>query len=307
MDVDYIIVGQGLGGSILAFQMIEKGKHIAVIDSPANNISSSVAAGLFNPVTGRRFVKTWKADLLFPFMESFYKNVENTLKKRFFNAIPLFRPFLNIEEQNEIQAKNNQQDLGNFVNDIIPSGQFHSVENQLGGVLLNSTGYLDILEFISSVRAHIIKKGVYSNEYFDHKKLDITLDVIKYRSLKATKIIFCEGNNISSNPYFNWLPMKPVKGELIFVTIDKPLDFIYNRKVFILPFMNKLHKVGATYDWKNLDCKTTIDTKNYFEDKLKTILNVNFKTERQLAGIRPASKDRRPFIGIHPENDRIGI
>ena len=110
MDVDYIIVGQGLGGSILAFQMIEKGKRIAVIDSPANNISSSVAAGLFNPVTGRRFVKTWKADLLFPFMESFYKKVENTLKKRFFNAIPLFRPFLNIEEQNEIQAKNNQQD-----------------------------------------------------------------------------------------------------------------------------------------------------------------------------------------------------
>ena len=42
------------------------------------------------------------------------------------------------------------------------------------------------------------------------------------------------------------------------------------------------------------------------ENKLKAILDVNFKTIDHFAGIRPATKDRRPFIGTHPEFENIG-
>jgi len=307
MEVDYILVGQGLGGSILAYQLIEKGRRVVMIDTPEKNISSSVAAGLFNPITGRRSVKTWKAEIIFPYLDLFYKKVEKTLKIQFYNPKPMFRPFLNIEEENEINAKNNNHELGAYVNRIVQPGHDSRVINELGGVLLNHAGFLDIMKFISSVRSYINKKGVYYNENFDHDKLDTSNRKIIYRSIISKKIIFCEGSNVQRNPYFNWLPMRPVKGELMYINIEKPLDFIYNRKVFIIPFKDKLHKVGATYDWNNLDCETSLETKKYFEDKLKAILNVNFIIKRQLAGIRPATKDRRPFIGVHPENSQIGI
>lgn len=307
MEVDYILVGQGLGGSIMAYQLIEKGKRIVIIDCPDKNISSSVAAGLFNPITGRRFVKAWKAERIFRHLDLFYRQVEKKLKTHFYHPKPLFHPFLNIEEQNEINAKNNHHELGAYVNRIIQPGQYQTVKNELGGVLLNYTGYLDIMKFISSVRSYINKKSYYYHAIFDYKKLKISNQKIIYGSIRSEKIIFCEGNHVRRNPYFSWLPMRPVKGELIYINIEKPLDFIYNRKIFIIPFKDKLHKVGATYDWNNLDCEISLDAKKYFEEKLKAILNVNFKTERQLAGIRPATKDRRPFIGVHPENNRIGI
>jgi len=46
-SVDYIIVGQGLAGSCMAFQLIAAGKKVAVIDFPEENRSTRIAAGLF--------------------------------------------------------------------------------------------------------------------------------------------------------------------------------------------------------------------------------------------------------------------
>ena len=76
MQVDYIIVGQGLAGSALAVRLMELKKKILVIDQPARNTSSQIAAGLFNPITGRKMVKTWLADKLFPALHAHYRAVE---------------------------------------------------------------------------------------------------------------------------------------------------------------------------------------------------------------------------------------
>ncbi len=61
---NYIIVGQGLAGSLLAHSLRKAGKSVLIVDSFKPNSSSRVAAGLINPVTGRRMVKTWQADTL---------------------------------------------------------------------------------------------------------------------------------------------------------------------------------------------------------------------------------------------------
>ena len=41
--------------------------------------------------------------------------------------------------------------------------------------------------------------------------------------------------------------------------------------------------------------------------KIDKILNFWYKIVSKRCGIRPASKDRRPFIGFHPEYKNIGI
>src|SRR5688572_337382 len=103
--VDFIIVGQGLAGSAVALQLINRGKKILVIDRPIANSSSRVAVGLFNPITGRNLVKTWLADQLFPCFHRFYRDAETLTGKKFFHSLPLYRPFGSIEEQNEWMAK----------------------------------------------------------------------------------------------------------------------------------------------------------------------------------------------------------
>src|SRR5690606_14851299 len=72
MEVDFLLVGQGIAGTLLSYRLIKNGKRVHVIDQPEKNTCSRVAAGLFNPVTGRNLVKTWHADQIFPEIIPFY-------------------------------------------------------------------------------------------------------------------------------------------------------------------------------------------------------------------------------------------
>ena len=41
--------------------------------------------------------------------------------------------------------------------------------------------------------------------------------------------------------------------------------------------------------------------------KIENILKCKYEIIEKQAGIRPATKDRRPFVGFHPNNNKIGI
>src|SRR5690606_2397630 len=105
MEVDYIIVGQGLAGSAVAIQLLKHHKRIVVFDDPTANVSSRIAAGLFNPVTGKKMARTWLADELFPYLATYYREVEALTGSRFFYPMPIYRPFISVEEQNEWMAR----------------------------------------------------------------------------------------------------------------------------------------------------------------------------------------------------------
>ncbi|MBR9998761.1 MAG: FAD-dependent oxidoreductase, partial [Cyclobacteriaceae bacterium] len=127
------------------------------------------------------------------------------------------------------------------------------------------------------------------------------------REIAAGKIIFCEGYTAAGNPYFNRIPFRPVKGEILYIRPEDSVEFIFNRQIFIIPWDEGFYKVGATYDWNYKDTRPTIQAKNYLEDKLNRFLNVNYRITGQVAGIRPATLDRRPVIGLHPEHSSVGI
>src|SRR6188768_998984 len=109
MKVHSVIVGQGLAGTLLAFQLLKRGQTILVIDTPRENSSSKVAAGLYNPVTGHRIVKTWLAERLFPFLETAYTELEELLGTKFLHPLPIMRPLDSIAEQNEWVAQSAEE------------------------------------------------------------------------------------------------------------------------------------------------------------------------------------------------------
>ena len=76
----YIIIGQGLAGTILAHHFLEAKIPFEIWDSPETHFNSSQAAGgIFNPVTGRKLEQTWLADELFNYLFEFYPRIEATL------------------------------------------------------------------------------------------------------------------------------------------------------------------------------------------------------------------------------------
>ncbi len=76
-ETEVLIVGQGLAGTWLSYWLYKAGISFKVIDQPNPDGASFRAAGLINPVTGRRMVTTWMIDELMPFAHEHIGRSEN--------------------------------------------------------------------------------------------------------------------------------------------------------------------------------------------------------------------------------------
>lgn len=308
MIYDFLIVGHGLAGVCVAQHLEKYTASYTVINYEQEYSSSKVAAGLYNPITGRKMKKTWLADEIFPYMESFYQSLEVKLNAKFLVQRKIYRPFTSIEEQNEwIGSDENTRELS-FIQKVSTIPLYEDfIHDPFGGITLSHCGFLDVKKMLSAHKAYLLKHQRYLAKKIDYSQLKISNDLVEYANLKAKKIIFCDGA-LTDNPYFSWVPTAPVKGEILHIQTEQPLpeDVIFNRGVFIVKHQeNDYYRVGATYEWKNLDHIPTEKAKNDLVSKLDDLLKIPFKVIDQVAGIRPASKDRRPLIGNHPNKNNV--
>ncbi|HEY0272659.1 MAG TPA: FAD-dependent oxidoreductase, partial [Chitinophaga sp.] len=72
---DYLIIGQGIAGTLLSWHLLQAQKDILVIDAPRPHTASRIAAGIINPVSGRRFELAWAYDRIYPFARDTYREM----------------------------------------------------------------------------------------------------------------------------------------------------------------------------------------------------------------------------------------
>jgi glycine/D-amino acid oxidase-like deaminating enzyme len=295
----YTIVGQGLAGSILAYMLMKEGQEVQIFDSEEIPSSSKIAAGIYNPVTGRKLVKTWLADKIFPFLENFYPQLEKELNAKFFHPIPIYRPFVNEESQRFFKSDHVPDDFSDFATLEFENINHQNIVNsQLGGVITKHSGWVDLKVMLEAFRRYFLEKGVLEMVTGDYNN-----------SIAANhRVIYCEGFNAINNPYFNYLPFSPVKGELLDIEIQNiNIQEIINQGAFVIPLGDDIYRLGATYSWHELDFIPTEQGKADLTEKYQKLMKPEMKILSHRAGVRPATKDRRPFIGIHPELENLGI
>ena len=306
-EYDYIIVGQGIAGSCIALELIEQGKKVVVFNDPKGNSSSRVAGGLINPITGRKMVLTWKANQLFSFLDNFYKKAEETLGAHFYFQLPIYRPFVSIEEQNEWQGKSAETNYKSFIKEVVVKPEPNNIVNDpYGGLLLKGSGYLDTNIFLDSLTSWLNKGDRAINEKFDIDSLNFIQNGVVYKDIKATKVIFCNGVAGADNKYFTEIKFRPVKGEVLKIKIDQSLQKVYNRGVFLMP-RDGYNTVGSNYNHKDLTWQPTEKGKEEIEIKLKTLLVKPYEVVGHKAGVRPSVNDRRPVIGQSRDKEQLVI
>ena len=298
MKKDFLVIGQGLAGSLLGWELMNRGYTLEVWDKNTPKTSSKKAAGLYNPITGRKLVKTWLADELFSGIELFYTNLEQVFHSRFLNSLPIYRPFHSFEEQNDWLAKYMDGSFLPYISEITDTLDLPNLNDPFGGLHLKTCGYLDLPKMLTAFRALFQEKGVLHDKVVDSSTADLTAHF--------EKIIYCDGSNFVENQLWKDLPFKPVRGEIIDVHCDLPTDQIYNRGVFIIP-KEGAFRVGSTYDHDNLSFDPQPSGIEQLKRRLTKLYSGNFELIRANAGVRPATHDRKPYIGWHPKNKVIGI
>jgi len=307
VKVDYLIVGQGIAGSLLAYELIREGQRVLVFEEEKENTSSNKAAGIYNPITGRKMVKTWLADELFPNLENYYLQLENELSSKFLYPKPIYRPFFDFEEQNDWSVKATDPAYSSFVKEIKSSSiGLEGVIDTLGGIMLKQSGYVNIPVMLKALKNLFKSRGLYRAELFSYQDVKKLENGVEYKGVKASKVIFCEGPDAIKNPFWKDLPFKLVKGEIM--EIDTALDdgMILNRSVFVLPKNDYFH-VGSTYDHHQLDYHSTETGIKNLKDRLGKVYFGDYTVVNTTAGVRPATYDRKPFIGFKNQNTTIGV
>jgi len=308
MKVDFIIVGQGLAGTLLAFELLRQNRTFVVFNDPEQIKSSDVAAGLVNPVVFRRMTKSWLVDDAFPQMETTYQNLEELLEER------LYFPgqMLKILSEGEINFWKEKA----FVNQLkayleaepIANSGYSDTYNSFSFGCVNKSGKLDIQKLIFSFYRFLNQQNLIRNEKLECERLHLQPNSVTYKNITASKIIFCEGASASQNPFFKNLKFKHSKGEVLELKIPGlNLQEIVSGEVFVMPIGNGQYKVGATYSWDDLNFKTTDSAQRELLGKLRNIISIYPEVVNQKAGIRPTMHDRKPVVGLLPDNPQIGI
>ena len=298
----YIVVGQGIAGTILTHFLRKRGVSVLVFDRGLTGTSTSIAAGLINPVTGRRYVKSWRIDQLLPFARSVYGELEDLLGIELYRERRILRALRTIREQNDWLARCadpayqpyllDQAELGNYRHTIALVDGYGEVQ---GGA------QVDVRRLIKAYRSLLLAEGCLREEEFQHGALR-SGPLISYGAIKAKGIIFCEGHRAMENPFFNYLPFHGDKGEVLIVKMEKAgYRKCLKDGIFITPLGEDLYWIGATYERRYENEEPSAEGKAYIAKALRELVRIPFEIVRHEAAVRPTVRDRRPFLGVHPQ------
>lgn len=304
--VDYIIVGCGLAGIHFCEYLKANKKTFIVFDNKSQH-SSVVAGGLYNPVILKRFTSVWKSNEQLELALPIYKKLENDLNVILDYKTPVYRRFFSVEEQNDWFTASDKPELSKFLSTKIIKNDNPAIDAAFGFGKVLETGRVDTKTLIENYKENLIENNQLIEDAFNYEELNMN-DGCKYQEILANHIVFAEGFGVKKNPFFNHLPLKEVKGELVNIHApDLKIDYVLKSSVFLIPLGDDLYSVGATYDWKDKTNSITVKAKEELLKKLKTFLKCDYKVVSQVAGIRPTVSDRRPLVGQHQKHKNMYV
>ena len=307
MNVDTIIVGQGLAGTLLSYFHLLQNKSFIVFDIYNSNSASMHSSGVINPITGRRFVKSWLIDQLLPFAETTYKELEKLLNTSLVSSQEVKKIIHSVKEINDVSAIAGTSDFVDYIPSLeisfLDKNIFH---NPLGYCCIKRAYRIDIKKLLTAYRSFLNRKQLLKEEVFNYENIDLATS--RYEDIQFKKIVFCEGYQNIENPFFKYLPIIPNKGQyLLLDQLEYPILSTITGAGIISPMGDETLYAGATYEWAFEDDKPNKEGQLFLESNINSLIRIPYKILEHKSGIRPTSPDRRPFLGVHPIHKSLSI
>ncbi|MFT3825058.1 MAG: FAD-dependent oxidoreductase [Chitinophagaceae bacterium] len=307
MQTDFLLIGQGICGTFLSWYLQQAGFSVLVMDEQNANAPSRVAAGIINPVTGRRIVQTWLIDEVLPAAWSSYKELETVFQVTTI-AQKDITDFFPTPQMKEAYAKRYTEDTS-YLRPPVSDDTWRDHFNYDFGYGQISPCYLvNLPELLPAYRQKLQQQGTLIEEHFDHQLLVVQPDHIEYKDITAGKIIFCDGLAAATGPFFSLLPFAPNKGEALLVRIPGlPDNFIFKKGMNLVPWKDDIFWIGSSYEWNFTHDQPSDIFRERMTAALRQWVKAPFELLEHKASVRPATLERRPFIGFHPLHPAVGI
>jgi glycine oxidase len=300
--VDLVIIGQGIAGTTLAWQLRRRGQRVLVIDHEKGGSSSRIAAGLITPVTGKRLAKSWRWDELYSAAVAFYRALEAETGEAFFLQRPALRLFADETERDEF-ARRAAGMLSGLVRETgdIPS----TFDAPLGGFAMPSAARLDVPHYLDTSREQFRMHNAYlAAEIELPGDVELLADGVRLPRLEveARGLVFCRGFAPGSDPWFTGIRFNAAKGEILTLSIpDLREERVVHRGIWLAPVGGDIFRCGSTYTWEDLSREPTAAGRAEIESRLRAFLRLPFEVIDHQAAVRPVIDAGFPVLGRHPK------
>ena len=309
---DLLIVGYGIAGAMLAWNWVQRlGRSAWIVDNvPAQN-ATRTAAGILNPVTGKRLVKSWNVDALLPEARACYREIEALTGRSSFSDKTIRRLYQSEQERLRWEKRTRQDAYQPFLgNTYAPHSLPAPLNDDLGSFEILGVGNLDTDHFLEGMLQWARDRDLLRPGDFRHADLEVAADGLRWKGIRTDQVVFCEGYHVRDNPWFQWLPFNHAKGEILtFEGLQLPTDLIFSKHKWLLPIDSNRTIAGSTWSWEHLNERPTSQGKSALLQGLNAMLgdSSTFTITEHRAGIRPCTRDRYPYLGTHPDEPRLHL
>lgn len=323
MQVDLAIIGGGIAGITLQEKATQKGISSLIIDNPNHQGSSWAAGALIHPLVFKRLTLAWPGLSYCKSAVQFYSQTAPT----HWHPIPIYRRISSQAEFDQWNSKRHDPEfatiLGPITDHILDTiGHYQAALNQttiqsdygFGSVMLG--GWLDIENYLIEKKTHYQSLGMWANSFLTRSSIDTQDQIITLPDSKQTiqykDLVLATG---ISDPGWHDLVPEPVKsrfvnqgfygvkGDCIDLYLPElSLTSIVLGSVFILPLGNNMFRVGSTYQREYANNEPDLHQAYELCSSLEPIIQLDSsvlmtRIKHHRAGIRPATRDRRPYLG----------
>lgn len=308
-DLPILIVGQGISGSILALQSKKRGIAFRIMDDGHRSASSLAAAGLYNPFIFKRRKLSWKGAEFFPVCKKFFTEVHEVIGATVDHEIGIARRVHDIAELNDWTANEGEPYVSQFLGDAISKNEVSPlIDAPLGYRAVPKAGYVDTHAFLASSKKTFQESGDFIAGSFDESEVD-QAETLSYRGESYAAIVICTGyRSREPSRFFPKLPFTPAKGHTLIIRCSQlDLSTIVSGPCFILPLGDGKFRIGATFSWSNLNEEVEEKEVEKLIQNFRSFCTLPFEIIDSKAGVRPATKDRKPLIGASKLDARVQL
>jgi glycine/D-amino acid oxidase-like deaminating enzyme len=317
MSYDFCILGGGIAGLSLADALAEQDYSVILLEN--DDIASGASGtpgGLVNPATGRRGKKTWKAELCYAAISRNMEKVQEFSSSSFFKNNGLLRPALTTKMARKMHQEFNQTAWPDGWCDWKTEQQIKELHPGIncveGGLWLPIACTVDVKAYLKAYALFLQEPAdieIQTHTKTDYHQLDGRWIIYTSKMrLKSKNLVFATGFATIDHPFWDFLPLEAVKGQVAAFKAPKSL-LTFEHSISSMGYIARLDKTdefiqGSTYEHHFDDLRTDRKGEEYLRSRSRKVLPKlaqNAKLVEQWAGVRVNTPDRKPVVGAHPE------
>jgi len=305
MTQHFLIIGGGLAGTSLAWQLHERGLPFMIVDRDEPLKSSKIAAGLVTPITGMRLNLSWRYSELYPEALTFYRDKEARLSTRFYHELPIVQLLPHEKAVAQWRKRDDHAGIQSYVD---AAAELRLVDerhffNPRGGFIQKHGGWLDTAAYLQASQRYFESIGCWQRGEFTEA------GTITWNGRTYTHAVFCIGWEAARHPWFDWVPFRSARGTVLQVATDTGGEKrIVSNGCWLLPRGNGSLRAGPTYeldfDQPHVPAPEVIAG---LEVRLQGLLKSRYEIIGSQTGVRPIITRKEALIGRHPARPQVAF